>query len=141
MVEQVSLRLVDPVVHDLLIGMRRDLPRLVEPFMLRVVDLAAAVEARGWPDYLPDFTVDLEITDEHAPWNAGRRRLVHDSAGMRLEPGGAGEVRMHARALGPWFAGTATTATLRRAGLLQGVAPMLDAVTAAPRQLRIADTF
>lgn len=141
MVSEVSLRLVDPVVHDLLLGMPRHLPRFVEPFMLRVVDLAAAVEARGWPDYLPDFTVDLEITDEHAPWNAGRHRLVRESGTMRLEPGGTGEIRVHARALGPWFAGTATTDTLRRAGLLEGVAPMLDAATAAPRQLRIADTF
>ncbi|SDI49621.1 Predicted acetyltransferase [Actinokineospora alba] len=141
MVEVVSLRLVDPVVHDLLLGMPRDLPRVVEPFMLRVVDLAAAVEVRGWPDYLPDFAVDLEITDEHAPWNAGGHRLVHESGAMRLEPGGTGAVRLHARALGPWFAGTATTDTLRRAGLLEGDAPMLDAATTAPRQLRIADNF
>jgi predicted acetyltransferase len=141
MVTEVSVRLVDPAVHELLLGVPRFLDRRVEPFMLRVVDLAAAVTARGWPDYLPDFTVDLDITDDHAPWNAGRHRLVHESGTMRVEAGGTGAVGMHARALGPWFAGSSTTDSLRRAGLLDGAAPMLDAATQAPHQVRIADTF
>jgi hypothetical protein len=51
---------------------------------------------------------------------------------------------MHARALGPWFAGSADTSMLRRAGILEGdakAAAMLDALTGAPRPLRMADAF
>lgn len=143
---EVSLRIVDPAVRDLLL----DLPTLHDvrnhPWMLRVVDLPAAVAARGWPASRPPRTlaVDIEVIDEHAPWHAGRRRIVADGDGVRCEPGGSGEVRMHARALGPWYAGSADTAMLRRAGLLTGdtaAAAALDALTGAPRQVRLANSF
>ena len=51
---------------------------------------------------------------------------------------------MHARALGPWYAGSADTPMLRRAGLLEGdpkVAAQLDALTGAPHPVRMADAF
>jgi hypothetical protein len=53
-------------------------------------------------------------------------------------------VRLHARALGPWFSGAASTGALRGAGLLDGDAlnaGMLDTLTAAHGPARMLDTF
>jgi hypothetical protein len=93
---------------------------------------------------LRPFAVDIEVIDEHAPWHAGRHRLVVDDGVVRCEPGGTGSVRLSARALGPWFAGTADSAMLRRAGLIEGdpaIAAQLDVLTGAPREARTADAF
>ncbi len=143
---EVSLRIVDPAWWQLLMT----LPVLHDvrnhPWMLRVVDLPAAVAARGWPaaTYLMPFTVDLEVVDEHAPWQAGRHRLIVDGGKVGCEPGGTGAVRLAARALGPWYAGSADSAMLRRAGLLDGDpadARLLDLLTGAPHPVRMADSF
>lgn len=147
MLTTVSLRLIDPAVRDFILAQ----PVLHEirnhPWMLRVVDLPAAVAARGWPvaAVLTPLSVDIEVVDRHAPWHSGRFRIVHDGGGtVRCESGGTGAVRLHARALGPWYAGSADTVMLRRAGLLEGdqkAAALLDALTGAPRDVRMADSF
>jgi hypothetical protein len=116
------------------------------PWMLRVVDLREAVAARGWPltAMLRPLSVDIEVVDQHAPWQAGRHRIVFDGSGVFVEPGGSGAVRLHARALGPWFAGTSDTAALSRAGLIEGdakQAALLDVLTGAPRTARMANSF
>ena len=137
---------VDLAVHDLLLS-RPVLQDVSDhPWMLRVIDLPAAVAARGWPltDLMRPLAVDIEVVDEHAPWQAGRHRIVFDGGSVFCEPGGTGAVRLHARALGPWYAGSADTPMLRRAGLLEGdhkIATQLDALTGAPRPVRIADAF
>jgi predicted acetyltransferase len=100
------------------------------PWMLRIVDAAAAFAARGYPRYL-DGAVDLSLVDAECPWNAGNHRLVVAGGAGRLEPGGTGRVRMTARGLAAWYAGIAP-ATLRRAGLIDGDDPLLAAVTAGP---------
>lgn len=144
--EEISLRITDPGWWQLLFNQ----PVLHElrnhPWMLRVVDLPAAIGARGWPlaANLAPTSVDIEVIDEHAPWQAGRHRLVADAGKVICEPGGEGTVRLHARALGPWYAGSADTAMLRRAGLLEGdetAARVLDVLTGAPRLPRMADSF
>jgi anti-sigma factor RsiW len=116
------------------------------PWMLRVIDLPAAVAARGWPaaELLRPFAVDIEVVDEQAPWHAGRHRVVIEDGQVRCEPGGIGAVRLSARALGPWFAGSADTPALRRAGLIHGdptIAARLDILTGAPRVARMANAF
>lgn len=141
----VSLRLVDPVVSQLLLGLPHELDVHVLPWMLRVVDLPAAVAARGWPaaSALRPTAVDLDVVDEHAPWHAGRQRLVIDD-GVRLEPGGSGAVRITARGLAAWYSGAADTAGLRRAGLLDGDldrAAVLDVLTVRGGVPRLADAF
>lgn len=145
-IDTISLRINDPAWWQLLVV----LPVLHDvtnhPWMLRVVDLPAAVAARGWPTaaYLAPTSVDIEVVDEHAPWQAGRHRLVVASGKVWCEPGGDGTVRLPARALGPWFAGSADTAMLRRGGLLDGdmaAAKVLDILTGAPRLPRMADSF
>jgi predicted acetyltransferase len=144
--QDVSLRVIDPAVRDLLLSQPVLHDVRNHPWMLRVIDLPAAVAARGWPltGLMRPVSVDIEVFDEHAPWQAGRHRIVFDGDSVRCEPGGTGAVRLHARALGPWFAGSADTPMLRRAGLLEGdhkIATQLDALTGAPRQVRMADSF
>ncbi|MGX7825429.1 GNAT family N-acetyltransferase [Actinokineospora sp. 24-640] len=141
-VGEVTLRLADPAVE--LILPRTATPVDVRPWMLRVVDLPAAVAARGWPavDHARPFSVDIELADEDAPWHSGRHRLVWDGTAVSCEPGGGGEVRLHPRGLAAWYAGSADSATLRRAGLLAGgQASGLDALIGGARPARLADEF
>ncbi|WP_172890510.1 GNAT family N-acetyltransferase [Actinoplanes derwentensis] len=93
-------------------------PEAPQPWMLRVVDAPGAIAARGWPRHLTG-EVDLELTDDVCPWNQGHHRLTLDGGHARLEPGGAGVVRLAARGLAAWYAG-ATPQQLRRGGFLTG---------------------
>ncbi len=106
-----------------------------QPWMVRVVDAAAAVAARGWPPHLSG-EVELEVVDEVCPWHAGRHRLILAGGEGRLEPGRGGGPLFSARALGLWYAGAATPSVLRRAGLLSGGSARddewLQAATAGP---------
>lgn len=145
-IEEISLRIDDPAWWQLVLPQPVLYDVRNHPWMLRVVDLPGAVAARGWPVAagLADTAVDIEVADEHASWQAGRHRLVVEDGKVRCEPGGQGTVRLHARALGPWFAGSADTAMLRRAGLIDGdleAARVLDLMTGAPRLPRMADSF
>lgn len=88
-------------------------------WMTRLVDLAGAVEARGWPAGA-SAEVHLEVHDDAAPWNAGRWVLrVSEGRGV-LEEGGRGTVRTTIGALAPLYSGMATARTLARVGLLEG---------------------
>ena len=143
---EISLRINDPAWWQLLMTLPVVHDVRNHPWMLRVVDLPAAVAARGWPnaEHLAPTSVDIEVVDEHAPWQAGRHRLVVDGGKVVCEPGGDGTVRLQARALGPWYAGSADTAMLRRGGLVDGdlaAAGVLDLLTGAPRLPRMADSF
>ncbi|WP_329787899.1 GNAT family N-acetyltransferase [Lentzea sp. DG1S-22] len=141
--EAVDLRITDPATVDLLGGTPLRHSVWTSTWMQRVVDLPAAVAARGWPR-LANAAVDLEVVDEHAPWHAGLHRLVAEDGAVRVEPGGSGAVRLHARALGPWFAGAQNTHALRRAGLLEGDpadAVVLDQLAGSAGTPRLADFF
>ncbi|WP_053731716.1 enhanced intracellular survival protein Eis [Nocardia sp. NRRL S-836] len=141
--DAVDLRVVDPATIDLLGATPLRYSVSTSTWMLRVVDLPAAVAARGWPP-VPDLAVDLEVVDPRAPWHAGLCRIVATDGVVRVEPGGSGAVRLHARALGPWFSGLQNTHALRRAGLLDGdpadAAP-LDLLAASSGVPRLADFF
>jgi predicted acetyltransferase len=142
--ETVSIRLMDSrLLSPADLGVKLH----SEPWMLRVVDFPAAVAARGWPRAAllrPGLTVDLELVDPHAPWHAGRHRLVVEEGAVRVSPGGDGSVSLTARGLAAWYAGAADTAALRRADLLTGdagQAAVLDALTGTPGPARMADAF
>lgn len=115
----------------------------VEPYLLRVVDLAVAAQQRGWPVGL---TADIPLTvdDPLCPWNSGEHRLVLDAGNGRLEPGAPGGYRIGPRGLGVLMAGGVTTARLRQAGLIEGGSgtddAALDAAMAGPRPA-ILDSF
>ncbi|MFS8104144.1 GNAT family N-acetyltransferase [Lentzea alba] len=141
--DAIDLRITDPATVNLLGATPLRYSVWTSTWMLRVVDLPAAVAARGWPR-LANVAVDLEIIDEHAPWHAGNQRIVAEDGVVRVEPGGTGAVRMHARALGPWFSGFQSTHALRRAGLLEGDpadAVVLDQLAGASGVPRLADFF
>lgn len=95
-------------------------------WMLRVVDAVRAVAARGWPPYL-DGSMDLLLVDDVCPWNAGPYRLLLAAGTGRLEPGGRGDMTVSARGLAVLYAGAASPAVLRRAGLLTGGDAVSDA--------------
>jgi predicted acetyltransferase len=105
-----------------------------QPWMLRVVDAPGAIAARGWSAHLRGG-VGIEIEDVECPWNAGPWRLVLDAGEARLEPGGSGGATFSPRGLALWYAGAASPAVLRRAGLLTGDAgsdDLLQVATAGP---------
>ncbi|MCU1498721.1 MAG: acetyltransferase involved in intracellular survival and related acetyltransferase-like protein [Acidimicrobiales bacterium] len=86
-------------------------------WMLRLVDVAGAVAARGWNPTAAG-QVDLSITDDHAPWNHGRWRLTIEGGDGRLVPGGDGTVEVGVGGLSSWWAGYASARTLAVTGHL-----------------------
>ena len=145
--EQVAVRVLDMTTCRQLLPLPMRYQARFQPWMFRVVDFPAAVAARGWPAarLLRPFTVDLEITDKHAPWHAGRHRLVVDEDGVRCEPGGSGAVRLTVRGSGP---GTRVRRARRRCAgsdcstATRTQAALLDALhSGSSGDVRIADTF
>ena len=95
--------------------------RRIDSWMLRIVDPAAAVAARGFPAGVT-VSVPLELADPALPANAGHWRLeVADGQGSLQRAGGgtAGELRLGARGFAALFAGSAI-GPLRLAGLVAG---------------------
>ncbi|HYK68688.1 MAG TPA: GNAT family N-acetyltransferase [Streptosporangiaceae bacterium] len=99
-----------------------------EAWMLRVVDAAAAVAARGYPASV-SVSVPIDLADPVLPVNAGRWRLeVADGKGsLQRADGGtaAAALRLGARGFAALFAGSAV-GTLRLAGLADGGDPAAD---------------
>jgi GNAT superfamily N-acetyltransferase len=103
------------------------------PWMLRVVDAAAAVSGRGFPA-AAELAVTLRLDDAQLPRNAGDWTLRVSGGRGSLEPlrtqGGeaappAGLVCLGARGFAAMFAGV-PMATLRAAGLADGGAAAAD---------------
>lgn len=86
-------------------------------WMVRLVDAPAAVAARGWASAARG-TVDLDLVDEHAPWNAGRWVLDVADGRAELRPGGTGAVQASIGGLSCWWAGYAPATRLARTGQL-----------------------
>jgi predicted acetyltransferase len=104
-------------------------------WLLRLVDAPAAVAARG---YTPSLEIELPLSVEDAilAGNAGDWTLRVAEGEGRLEPGGQGGPRLGIGALSSLYTGWASTATLSRAGLLEGGSPTqlraLDAAFGGP---------
>lgn len=103
--------------------------RLLENWMMRIVDVPAALRARGYPPGVT-ATVDFEVEDEVLPANAGTWRLRIEHGQSRVEPGGTGSLRIHVRALASLFTGFADPWTLAQTGRLEGNAADLQAAAA-----------
>ncbi len=98
-----------------------------EPWMLRVVDAAAAISGRGFPA-AAELAVRLRLDDEQLPANAGlwTLRLAGGEGSLHLagtDSGAAipsaGPVRLGARGFAALYAGVPMS-TLRGAGLAAG---------------------
>jgi GNAT superfamily N-acetyltransferase len=104
---------------------------LAESWMLRLVDPAAAISARGYPAAAA-LSVGLELADPVLPRNSGRwaleisggeGRLAAVPESRRASPGPA--VRLGARGFAALFAGI-PAGSLRLAGLMAGGSPAAD---------------
>ena len=98
-------------------------------WMLRVVDLPAAIAARGFPAAVR-ASVPLEVSDQARPGNAGRWQLtVTDGTGSLTQNGSVSSpapLQLGPRGVAALYAGT-PLATLRLAGLASGGSPDADA--------------
>jgi predicted acetyltransferase len=124
------MRVLDPDLLTFALPLPLGAPVYVDRWMARIVDAGPAMAARGWPDGLT-ISIDFDVTDPDAPWNAGRYRLVIADGEAQWEPGGTGAVGVHIRALASLYSSYASAAALRRAGLLTGGPADLAAVDAA----------
>jgi predicted acetyltransferase len=71
--------------------------------------------------------VDLLVHDARCSWNGGRWRLAVEGGEGRAQQGGDGDVEVGIGALSSLYAGYATSASLRAAGLLKGGSAAVDA--------------
>jgi predicted acetyltransferase len=98
-------------------------------WMLRVVDVPAAVSARGFPPGL-SASVPLEIHDKTRPANSGHWQLAVTGGKGTLIPNESAPspapLTLGPRGLAALYAGTPVTA-LRLAGLVSGGTPESDA--------------
>jgi predicted acetyltransferase len=97
---------------------------LDEYWMLRIVDVAAALSQRGYPDV--ELELELELTDAFLPENSGAYRLR--VSGGRAEVSRIERttgVRLDAGALAAIYAGFLAPRELFRAGRIQGDARSL----------------
>jgi predicted acetyltransferase len=88
-------------------------------FMLRVVDVEQALTARGYATGF-EVEVELELTDDLVPDNAGRWVIAIADGHARVRRGGSGAIRLDVRGLAPLYSGHLGPAALRAAGLLDG---------------------
>lgn len=100
-------------------------------WLLRIVDAPAAVAARGYPASL-EIEVPFSVDDAILPENSGDWTLRVAGGEARLEAGGGNGPRLGIGALSSLYTGWGSTATLARAGLLEGgSAAQLGALDAA----------
>ncbi|GAA4848778.1 GNAT family N-acetyltransferase [Kitasatospora terrestris] len=110
----------DPLVH-LVSDPRRIVPKQRDGLFVRLVEVAAALEQRG---YATPLDVVLEVTDGFCPWNAGRWRLSSAGPGAGAScvwTDSAADLRLDVRELGAAYLGGSTLAALARAGLVEEV--------------------
>ena len=107
-------------------------------WMLRLVDLRTALQARPWPSGVAG-QVTFRVEDPACPWNTGSWRLELSAGQGRLDQVAAarGTATADIRGLASLFTGFAGPDDLIRAGLLGGFDPaavdLLRAAFASPR--------
>lgn len=89
------------------------------PWMLRLVDAPSAVARRGWPAQAR-VTVELDIQDPILGHHTGPHVLTLDGGDGRLEPGGAGRVRVSIGDLSALYGGLFDAEALAGRGRLPG---------------------
>jgi predicted acetyltransferase len=87
-------------------------------WMVRVLDVAKALEARGWPAGLSG-SLHLEVEDDLFPENRGRFVLEVSDGAARVRKGGDGNLRLDVRGLSPLYTGYQSADALRMAGKLE----------------------
>lgn len=93
--------------------------RMYFPWMIRILDPKAALEARGWPAGM-GTEIHFELEDPVLPENTGRFVLEIAGGEARVRAGGDGRIRGHIRGLAALYGGWQTPDTVRTLGLLDG---------------------
>lgn len=91
----------------------------IERWMLRVVDLPKALEARGYPTGV-EAEIHLDVDDPLIPENRGRWVLQVRGGDGAVRQGGRGDLRTDIRGMAPLYTGMLPPAELRRIGWLEG---------------------
>ena len=88
-------------------------------WMQRIVDIGAAMSARGWPARAAG-RAELEVTD---PVTGVERFVLEVESGTaRVTPGGSGTIRCGIGALSAWYSSALRAQDAMRLGLLEGEA-------------------
>ncbi|HEX8819275.1 MAG TPA: sterol carrier protein domain-containing protein, partial [Archangium sp.] len=87
-------------------------------WMLRVLDVPAALQARGYPAG-HSGALHLEVDDDLFPENRGRFVLEVDNGEAEVRPGGDGDMKLHVRALAALYSGFLSPDALRFSGALE----------------------
>jgi predicted acetyltransferase len=103
---------------------RRYVPRKLDHWMLRIVDVPRALAARGYPPVHVDL--ELEVEDVLLPANAGRWHVHVTDKGAVIERGGNGKLRLDVRALASLYSGHMSAHALRALGALDGDNGVID---------------
>ena len=116
--------------------------RVENVWMLRILDVAAALQARGWPAGLRG-ELHLEIEDELLPENAGRWVLEVADGQARVRRGGEGHLRGHIRALASLYSGHRSASELASVGWVTGSSASINTADAlfAARMPSMPDMF
>jgi predicted acetyltransferase len=101
------------------------------PWMLRVLDVPAALTHRGWPEI--DARLDLEIMDGAT----GPRRFVFECSRGKasVAEGGSGLVKLSLGHLASWYAGALDRDALRRlasSAVPESIIALMDTLTRGP---------
>ena len=93
--------------------------------MIRIVDVAAALEARGYPRGLR-AELHLDVRDDVVPSNSGRYSLRVEDGRGRVSRAGRGSLGLDVRTLAPLFTGFASPAALAERDALRGTPAAMD---------------
>jgi predicted acetyltransferase len=98
-------------------------------WMLRVLDVRTALQARGYPAGLSG-ALHLEVDDDLFPENRGRFVLEVEGGEAEVRPGGDGDIRLHVRTLAALYSGFLSPHALQLAGALEADETSLRTATA-----------
>lgn len=103
-------------LRKLITGNQARLEPTNQEWLLRITDVAAALEQRGYPPLTAEL--ELDVADESMPENAGRYLLRLDAGKPHVARGGEGRIRLDVRALAAIFTSFSHPSELSAAGLL-----------------------
>ena len=124
------------------LGVRRHAITLLDYWMLRVVDVARALAARGYP-VATSATLSLQVRDDVLPENQGAYELSVERGECAVRKVPAGALSLDVRALAMLYTGFMSATQLARAGLATGddrTLALADAVFAG-RTPAMSDMF
>lgn len=97
-------------------------------WMLRLVDVPAALKARGYPAGARQ-SLHFSVRDEVLAANSGMWTLDVEGGEGRVRKGGKSHIELEARALAPLYSGALTPAALVRLGWMRAPRQDLEALT------------